>query len=133
MSETFTALLDGKCQFLHIFLQENNTTSCHHHSRISTTRASVETTFTMSDGAVVVKTRKFKRNPLLSRRQVCVKKRMKRNGESRGEKLPCRRQTPRSKLPSYPPFHPYCTLAYGGGKLYALSQDLWWLTKWFAS
>jgi len=26
---------------------------------------------TMSDGAVVVKTRKFKRNPLLARRQVC--------------------------------------------------------------
>jgi len=25
----------------------------------------------MSDGAVVVKTRKFKRNPLLARRQVC--------------------------------------------------------------
>ncbi len=61
MSEIFTALLDEKCQFLHIFLQENSTTSCYHHSRISTTRASVETTFTMSDGAVVVKTRKFKR------------------------------------------------------------------------
>ena len=26
----------------------------------------------MSDGAVVVKTRKFKKNPLLARRQVCV-------------------------------------------------------------
>jgi hypothetical protein len=29
---------------------------------------------TMTEGAVVVKTRKFKRNPLLSRRQVCIAK-----------------------------------------------------------
>jgi ribosomal protein S24E len=41
----------------------------------------------MTEGAVVVKTRKFKRNPLLSRRQVCVAKDNEKEGK---EKTPWR-------------------------------------------
>jgi hypothetical protein len=44
----------------------------------------------MTEGAVVVKTRKFKRNPLLSRRQVCEAKRTRKK-EQKMKKTPWRR------------------------------------------